>query len=225
MLTELNRRHDALAGALEHITGMTGLKDAILMLPEPAISGDETIDNPDLRLFDIRSRQLEVSKNLLKSQRMPKAFGYIQGGYGNPPGNNFLSETADFYYSFGAGIKWNIFDWNKVKNEKKVIALQQGIIDNRKKDLEDNLGRQLESKKAEILSLSKLISTDSEIIALRKRITATAESQYANGTITATEYLNEMNAEHQAEINFEIHKISLAMAKTEYMNISGKEIE
>ena len=54
MLTELTRRHDALAGALEHITGMTGLKDAELMLPEPTITGDETIDNPDLRLFDAK---------------------------------------------------------------------------------------------------------------------------------------------------------------------------
>jgi hypothetical protein len=34
-----------------------------------------------------------------------------------------------------------------------------------------------------------------------------------------------MNSEKQAEINFEIHKISLEMAKIEYMNISGKEIE
>jgi outer membrane protein TolC len=112
-----------------------------------------------------------------------------------------------------------------VKNEKKVIALQQGILDNRKKDLEDNLTRQLESKTAEISSLKTLIDTDSELIALRKRITVSAESQYDNGTITATEYLNEMNSEHQAEINYEIHKISLAMARIEYMNISGKEIQ
>ena len=60
---------------------------------------------------------------------------------------------------------------------------------------------------------------------LRKRITASAESQYKNGTITATELLNEMNSERQALINYEIHKINLAMAQIEYLNISGKEIE
>jgi len=70
-----------------------------------------------------------------------------------------------------------------------------------------------------------LIETDSELITLRKRITATAESQYENGIITATEFLNEMNSERQAMINYEIHKINLVLAGIEYLNISGKEIE
>jgi len=156
---------------------------------------------------------------------MPKAFGFATFGYGSPPGNNFFNNSFDPYYIVGGGIKWNIFDWNKVKNEKQVITLQQGILDNRKKDLEDNLSRQLESKRSEISSLKTLIETDSELITLRKRITASAESQYENGTITATEYLNEMNSEQQAVINFEIHKISLTMARVEYLNISGKEIQ
>jgi outer membrane protein TolC len=70
-----------------------------------------------------------------------------------------------------------------------------------------------------------MLESDTMLIALRSRITASAESQYENGTITATELLNEMNSEKQAMINYEIHKINLAMAKIEYLNISGKEIE
>ena len=106
-----------------------------------------------------------------------------------------------------------------------MVTLQQGIIKNRKTDLTDNLNRLLESKSAEIKSFEALIETDSGLIALRKRITAAAESQYENGTITATEYLNEINSERQALINFEIHKINLSLARIEYLNISGKEIE
>jgi outer membrane protein TolC len=149
MLTELTRQHEALAEALEHVTGMTGLKDAELLLPDPAITGDEPIDNPDMRLFDVRSRQLDVSKSLLRSQRMPKAFGFAQGGYGNPPGNNFLSETADFYYSFGAGIRWNIFDWNKSSNNRKSLTLQQQLIDIERNAAEESLQRMLTLKMAE----------------------------------------------------------------------------
>jgi len=156
---------------------------------------------------------------------MPKAFGFATLGYGNPPGSNFFRDEFAPYYILGAGIKWNIFDWNKVKNEKQVLALQQGIIDKRRNDLTDNLNRLLESKNAEIISLKALIDSDSELIELRKKITASAESQYENGTITATEYLNEMNSERQALVNYEIHKINLAMARIEYLNISGKEIE
>ena len=159
---------------------------------------------------------------VIESKRMPKAVGFATFGYGNPPGSNFFKNEFAPYYLLGASIKWNIFDWNKAKNEKQIITYQQQILENRKNDLTDNLKRLLESKTSEILSLKTLIESDSELITLRKRITASAESQYQNGTITATDYLNELNSERQAVINYEIHKINLAMAKIEYLNISGK---
>ena len=125
----------------------------------------------------------------------------------------------------GAGVKWNIFDWHKAMNEKQVISLQSNIADNRKQDLTENIRRQLGIKKAEIISLEKMIESDEELVLMRKRITASAESQHQNGTITATEYLNILNAERQALINSGIHKINLSLARIEYLNISGKEIE
>ncbi len=139
VVSELNRRCEALVSALDQITGIEGLEDAELLLPEPVINGDEAIDNPELRLFDVRQRQLEMSKGLLKSQRMPKAFGFAQAGYGSPPGNNFLSENPDFYYSLGAGIKWNIFDWNKNSNERKSLALQQQLLGIKKSAAKESL--------------------------------------------------------------------------------------
>jgi outer membrane protein TolC len=180
---------------------------------------------PELQIFDLRKEQLSASLQVIQSKRMPRAFGFATLGYGNPPGSNFFKDEFAPYYIIGAGVKWNIFDWNKVKNEKQAVNLQKAIIDSRKMDLTDNLSRLLEAKNAEIASLRSLLETDSELIEIRKRITAAAESQYENGTITATEYLNEMNSEKQALINYEIHKINLAMARVEYLNISGKEIE
>jgi outer membrane protein TolC len=224
-IAENDLHRESLMKILSDLTGTTMDSGTGFILPELSAKMTDELSRPELQLYDLRKEQLNVELRITQSKRMPKAFGFATLGYGKPPGNDFFTDKFDTYYYVGGGIKWNIFDWNKVKNEKKVIAFQQGIIDNRKKDLEDNLIRQLESKKAEISSLDKMIRTDSEIIALRKKITATAESQYENGTITATEYLNEMNDEHQAEINYEIHKISLIMAKIEYMNISGNEIE
>lgn len=224
-INENELRKVSLIKILADLTGAQIDTATEFVLPEQPSELTGELKRPELQLYDLHKEQLNAGLQLARSKRMPKAFGFATLGYGNPPGQDFFKDTFDTYYIVGGGIKWNIFDWNRVKNEKKVIALQQGILQNRKKDLEDNLTRQLESKTAEILSLKTLINTDSELIALRKRITASAESQYDNGTITATEYLNEMNSEHQAEINFEIHKINLAMARIEYMNISGKEIQ
>ena len=216
------------ASFLKILSGLTGIEiDASteFILPPQTSNLPNDLLRPELQLFDLRNAQLAAGMKIIESKRMPKAFGFATLGYGNPPGNNFFKDEFAPYYMLGAGIKWNIFDWNKSKNEKKIITIQQGIIEARKTDLTDNMNMLLETKNAEITSYKALIETDSELIELRKRITAVAESQFENGTITATEYLNEMKSERQVLVSHEIHKINLALARIEYLNISGNEIE
>jgi len=210
---------------LSNLTGKDIETSTEFVVPSQTVEFSNELMRPELQLLDMRKDQLGAGLKVIESNRMPKAFGFATLGYGNPPGSNFFKNEFAPYYIVGASVKWNIFDWNKTKNEKQIITFQQSIIENRKNDLTDNLNRLLVSKNAEILSIKALIDRDNELITLRKRITASAESQYQNGTITATEYLNELNSERQAQINFEIHKINLSMAKIEYLNISGKEIE
>ena len=224
-ITENKIRKESL---IKLLAGLTGTEiDPATELVLPLMEGEPTaeISRPELQLFDLRKEQITASLRMIESKRLPKAFGFATLGYGNPPGNNFFKDEFAPYYVVGAAIKWNIFDWNKAKNEKQILSLQKNIIETRENDLTDNLNRLLEAKKAEILTLQSLIKSDEELILIRKRISASAGSQYENGTITATDYLNELNSEQQALINFEIHKINLAMAKVEYYNISGKEIE
>jgi outer membrane protein TolC len=215
------------ASLLRILSDLTGIEiDPASELKMPVVPSELTgeLSRPELEFFDLRKEQLAASRMVISSKRMPKAYGFATLGYGNPPGNNFFRDEFAPYYIVGAAVKWNIFDWNKSKNEKQIVTLQTGLIDNRKNDLTDNLNHLIEAKNAEIESLNSLILADSELIELRKRITASAESQYENGTITATELLNEINSEKQALINYEIHKISLAMAKVEQMNIRGKDL-
>lgn len=216
---------NALLKQLSDLTGIETGDSFKLVLPDIWENQPEEINRPELQLFDLKKEQLAAGLNVISSKRMPKAFGFATLGYGNPPGNNFFKDAFEPYYIVGAGIKWNIFDWNKSKSEKEIISLQQHIIESRKQDLSENLKRILISKKAEADNLKSIIESDSLLIAVRKKITATSESQFNNGTITATEYLSEMNAEQQAILNSEVHKIKLSMAKVEYMNVSGMEIK
>jgi outer membrane protein TolC len=224
-LSENRIRKASLLKILASLTGTEIDTSTEFVLPVTEEKLTDELTRPELQIFDLRKEQLDASLKVIQSKRMPKAFGFATLGYGNPPGSNFFKDEFATYYILGASIKWNIFDWNKAKNEKQVISLQQNIIDSRKSELTDNLNRLLDAKSAEISNLKSLLESDSELIALRKKITAAAESQYENGTITATDYMNEMNSERQALINYEIHKINLAMARVEYLNISGKEIE
>jgi outer membrane protein TolC len=223
-ITENRIRREALLKVLSDITGITLDASVKLMLPVAGVIPGNDLQRPELQLFDLKKEQLDVSKQLIDSRKMPRLFGFATLGYGNPPGNNFFKDEFAPFAVVGAGVRWNIFDWNKSAGEKQVVALQQDLLENRKSDLAATLNRLSEAKLAEIRSLESLLETDEQIIELRQRITATAGSQYESGTITATEYLNELNAEKQAVISHEIHQISLALARVEYLNILGKEI-
>jgi outer membrane protein TolC len=224
-LAENEIRKTSFIKVLSNLTGLEIDTTTIFIVPAPKDELSNELLRPELQLFDLRKGQLGAGLKVIESSRMPKAFGFATFGYGNPPGSNFFKNEFSPYYIVGATLKWNIFDWNRSKNEKQIISFQQSLIENRKKDLTDNLNRLLVSKNAEIISLKALIDRDNELIALRKKITASSKSQYQNGTVTATEYLNQLNSERQALINNEIHKINLSMARIEYLNISGKEIE
>lgn len=224
-LKENEIRRLSLLELLSDVTGLEADTSTVFVLPDVSgiLAGE--ITRPEIEMLDMRKEQLNISMNLIESKRMPRAFGFATLGYGNPPGNNFFKDEFAPYYVLGAGLKWNIFDWNRAANEKKVVAHQQNIIETRKTDLTNNLRRMLDAKSSEIKNLQALIETDSQLIELRKRITSSSESQYENGIITASEYLSEINRERQAVINHEIHMVNMVLAKVEYLNISGKEIE
>jgi outer membrane protein TolC len=224
-LSENETLKGSLLKILSSLTGSEIDSSTELILPAAWNKMTRELSRPELELYDLRKEQLSAGLKVLESKRMPKAFGFATLGYGNPPGNNFFKDEFAPYYMLGASIKWNIFDWNKTRNEKQLINLQQGILEKRKSDLTENLNRLLEAKNAEIVNLNSMLESDTALIAIRKRITGTSESQYENGTITATEFLNALNSERQAMINYEIHKINLAMVRIEYLNIRGKEIE
>jgi outer membrane protein TolC len=224
-ISENEIRKASLLKILSSLTGTEIDASAEFVIPSPGEELSGELLRPELEIFDLRKKQLDAGLQVIQSKRMPKAAGFATLGYGNPPGSNFFRDEFAPYYILGATIKWNIIDWNKAKNERQVISLQKNIIDYRKSELTDNLKRLLDAKSAEISSLKSLLESDGELIELRKRITAAAESQYENGTINATDYINEMTAERAALINYEIHKINLALARVEYLNIRGKEIE
>ncbi|MDD4384494.1 MAG: TolC family protein, partial [Bacteroidales bacterium] len=136
------------------------------IIPEIETELSAEMLRPELQIFDLRKEQLNASMQLAESKRRPKAFGFATAGYGNPPGSNFFKDEFAPFYIVGAGIKWNIFDWNKTKNDKQIILLQQNIIESRKNDLTDNLERLLDAKSGEIQSLESLIAADRQLIEL-----------------------------------------------------------
>ncbi len=224
-LNETDIRISTTASILAGLTGMEISSDTEARLPEPVIDHSSGLGRPELFVLDLKRQEIDAGKSILKSQRKPKAFAFASLGYGRPPGNDFFSDSFGPFYIVGAGVKWKIIDWNKNHRQQQVIDLNMSLISSHKKTMEENINRALEMKYAEIRSLASTLESDRELIATLKTVSSTARSQYQNGTITASEYLAEWNKEKKAVINHEIHSVSLAKAKVEYLNIAGTDIK
>lgn len=194
----------------------------VLILPDPVIHTEPFVNQrPDYLLLDLQKNKLEVSKNLITAGRMPKVSGFGKLGYGKP-GINMLSNEFDNYYMVGVGLSWSILNWNKPENQKKILGLQQEIVEAQKEALDLNVKIQVDDDLAQIEKFDNLIANDKNLIVLREKIAQTASSQLDNGTLTSTQYLDELNKATRARLDLEAHRIQLSLAKINYLKTIGK---
>ncbi|MBE0638341.1 MAG: TolC family protein [Bacteroidales bacterium] len=193
-----------------------------LVLPEPEIITRAFVNQrPEYLLLDLQKNKLELSKNLVTAGKMPKFSGFGKLGYGKP-GLNMLSNEFDSYYMVGVGLSWDLFNWNRPENQKKLLYLQQEIVETQKEALDLNVKIQVEDDLAAIEKFSNLIANDESLIILREKIATTASSQLDNGMITSTQYLEELNKATRAKLELETHRIQLSMSKINYLKTIGQ---
>jgi len=175
----------------------------------------------EMQLLDLQMNKLDISKSLVNTKVMPRFYAFGQGGYGRP-GFNMLSNDFDFFCIAGAKMSWNISGFYQSGREKRIIDIQKNILNTQKETFDKNLKIASQKDAADITKYKQLIGKDDEIIRLRQNITKTASIQLENGVITATEYVTELNAEMQAKLNLELHKIQMKMAEINYLTSMGK---
>ena len=180
------------------------------------------INRPENLLFANQTTQLNTQIELLDKTRNPKFFGFGQAGYGKP-GLNMLNNEFDTYYLIGVGVSWNAFDWKTTFRKKQIIQLQQQFIQNQEETFTQNIQILLAQQKEQINKFGDLLKSDQEIISLRNEITKAASSKLENQTITATEFIQELQAETRAKMNLELHKIQQNEAIEKYHIIQGNK--
>ena len=205
---------------LEKLTCLEIHESTLLWLPEVEIGEETEGQRPEDRLFDLQIQQLDASIDLVSRKRQPKAYVFGQLGYGNPAFDFFRDEFRSFYL-VGAGVKWNIWDWNRTGREKEDLIVQQEIIRSRKNSFEENLSVQQEEIIAQVRKFTEAVRTDREIVRLREEITRVAASRHENGIITTADYIRELNAETEARIMLNLHEIQLVQARVFYQTSKG----
>jgi outer membrane protein TolC len=221
-IIEIDAESRAAYKMLGEMTGIEIPESTVLLLPNPAIETNDYINQrPEYLMLDMQKSKLELSKKLITTSTLPRFSGFGKLGYGKP-GLNMLSTEFNDYYIVGVGLSWDIINWNKPKNQKKLLDLQQGIVETQKETFDQNLKIQVDEDLAMIEKFNNLIASDENIISLREKITKTASSQLDNGIITSTQYLEELNKATRARLDLETHRIQLSFAKINYLKTIGK---
>ena len=172
-----------------------------------------TINRPELKLFDLQKKSFDVQEKLLTAKNLPRLSAFFQGGFGRP-GLNMLDNDFQGYYIGGLRLSWNITGFYTYKNEKKMLANSQSMIDIQRETFLFNTNLTLKQQNADITKMQELIKTDKSIVTLRESVKNTTQNQLTYGTATTNDYLIAVNAEDQAKQNLILHEIQLLM--TEY---------
>jgi outer membrane protein TolC len=218
---EIKSQKQAVVNTLQVITGMTLSENTAFS--EPDFNVDLSVytnTRPEFGVFGLMQQKLEATKKLSISKDMPKLYGFGTAGYGNP-GYNMFKEGAAFFYTVGAKVTWNFWNWNQTSREKQILDLNSHIIENQKNAYDMANKAQVQQYLSDAAKAEELIKSDEEIIKLRKSITLSAASQLENGTLTATEFVTEQLAEEQALLTLNLHKIQLLQSKALYKAATG----
>lgn len=218
--------NSAKTASIEMLSILTGVKindNSTFIYATPNVGSHPDILRPELNLYASKINQFDTQKNLLDKTRNPKLFGFGQVGYGKP-GLNMLLDEFKGYYLFGIGVSWNALDWKNTLRKKQIVQAQQNMVLTQQETFLLNLQMLLSNQKVHISKLEQMLENDNQMVSLRSDITKAAASKLENETITASDYIQEVQAETISKLNFELHKIQLNEAREKYILIQGKEI-
>lgn len=202
------------------LSAMTGKSLSVgMQLEVPALPGSALpteINRPELRAFQAKSSLVETQERQITAGLMPRFSAFVQGGYGRP-GLNMLEDSFNPFYLAGIRLSWNMGKLYTLKNDRRKVEVSRNSIDVQRETFLFNTHLQLLQQNTEIQKVTDLMRADDEIIQLRTSIKKAAEVKLANGVISVTDLIREINAEDLARQTASTHRIQQLMAIYHYM--------
>ncbi|MDR1879458.1 MAG: TolC family protein [Tannerellaceae bacterium] len=174
------------------------------------------INRPELEVLDMKSALLGIQHKQITAGLMPRIGVFVQGGYGRP-GLNMLENSFEPFYVAGLRISWNMGALYTLKNDRRKIEANRRLIDVQRETFLFNTRLQAIQQHAEVRKMAELLETDDEIVRLRTSIKKATEAKLANGVISVTDLIREINAEDQAKQTVATHRMQQLMSVYHYM--------
>jgi len=175
---------------------------------------------PEIQVIESEIKRQNALLNMSTVKRRPQLAAFGQAGYGKP-GLNMMGNTWDTYYMLGAKFSWNLWDWNKTGNEKRIINLTQNQLTAQRESTIKNMAIRTAEQEANRAKMEQIIERDRQILVFREEITMATLAAVREGAIREVDYISDLNSEFQARIEIQKHQLQLIQSVILKLIISG----
>ena len=219
-LQEARDERSSAVAVLSKLTGLELSNDAVLLVPDVSADvPDAAPRRPEYAVFRATRERFDAQKRLAEAESRPVVSSSASLAYGRPPGLNIFENGFSPFYTLGLQVRWPLF--RSARRDLRIIDLQREVLDTQEEAFTQSVSAAAERERHDVLRLGALMEQDLRIIALREKIAKRAGGQYEHGAISATEYLLEEHASHQARLTYERRRIELAFARVRYLTTLG----
>ena len=178
------------------------------------------IRRPELHLFNAQNSLLDAQAKAVTAKNMPRLSAFIQGAYGNP-GLNMLQSGFKAYAIGGIRLSWNFGNFYTKRNDLRQIDVNRDNIAVQRETFLFNTRQQISSGNGEIEKYRRTLADDGEIITLRDNIKRASEAKVAEGTMSVTDYMDDVTAAETARQNQALHRMQLLMSLYNLKNLTN----
>lgn len=219
--TELESTRATLIGSLSVLTGDIAPDSSFETPPRPQDLSGGVDARDEFALFAAQENLAESAKSASVAQAMPRLSAFAQVGYG-VPALNMLSSDPSSFWVLGFRANWALDSFYTLPLNLEKADRQAELSRLRRDEFAQSAEQDALKARADVAKYARLIGADDEIITLRETIRRAAESKYENGTISVSDLLREIAAEHLAQQTKRLHEIQLLAAEYSLETALGK---
>lgn len=215
----INKLQNQAKSSISILSGGVVSENSEFVLVESIPSVPDKV-RPELIYFEAETQKLENLAGLQKVKNLPKLYAYGQAGY-SYPGLNLFENQSDYYYIVGAKLSWTLYDWKQNKREVEMLRKQKDLIHVRQDEFNQKIDMASRNEEIEQQNLLAMIELDAKIIEQLNQVRKGSAKALESGSITSTDYLEDLNTEMKARIDAAAHKLELQQSLFNSKLLSG----
>ena len=118
-------------------------------------------------------------------------------------------------------FSWNFGNYYTHKSAAAKIDVARNTLRTQRETFLFNTNQQVESSQGELEKYRRTLSDDDRIVALRDNIKRASEAKVAEGTMSVTDYMQEVTKAETARQNRALHRMQLIMTTYNLKNITN----